>query len=299
MIDVDQVLAMRPLDPEPTVPGVSHRYVDVGTITTHVAEAGSGPPLLLVHGWPQNWSCWRRVVPLLADRYRLIMPDLRGHGWSDAPPAGYEKEQLATDVLALLDTLRLDTVGYVGHDWGGWTGFLACLRAPERFSSLLALGIIHPFQQFTPAKAAQAWRGAYQVALSTPVLSAALLRLSPRFVAAMIRAGSAVRDAFSADELDAYGRIFQQPQRAHATVQLYRTFLLREAPRLHRYLDQRLAVPTRLVIGAHDGIGSPALLDGWQANADDMSVEVLEGIGHFIPEEAPATVAARVEDVFA
>ena len=102
-----------------------------------------------------------------------------------------------------------------------------------------------------------------------------------------------------ADELVAYGKIFQQPERAHATVQLYRTFLLREAPRLNRYLDQRLVVPTRLVIGAQDGIGSPALLDGWQANADDMSVEVLEGIGHFIPEETPAAVAARVEEMFA
>ena len=74
----------------------------------HVAEAGSGPPLLLVHGWPQHWFCWRRVVPLLADRYRLIMPDLRGHGWSDAP-RGYDKEQLATDLLGLLDTLELDS----------------------------------------------------------------------------------------------------------------------------------------------------------------------------------------------
>jgi pimeloyl-ACP methyl ester carboxylesterase len=282
----------------PDVAGVSHRHVDIGSISMHVAETGSGPPLLLVHGWPQHWWCWRRVVPLLADRYRLIMPDLRGHGWSDAPRAGYEKEQLATDMLALLDALELDTAGYVGHDWGGWTGFLVGLRAPERVSSLLALGIVHPFQRFTPAKAAQAWRGAYQVALSTPVLSEALLRTSPRFVATMIRAGSANGAAFGADELLAYGEIFQQPQRAHATAQLYRTFLLREAPRLSRYLDQRLVVPTRLVVGAQDGIGSPALLDGWQANADDMSVEVLPGVGHFIPEEAPEAVAARIEEMF-
>jgi pimeloyl-ACP methyl ester carboxylesterase len=282
----------------PDVAEVSHRYLDIGSISMHVAEAGSGSPLLLVHGWPQHWWCWRRVIPLLADRYRLIMPDLRGHGWSDAPRAGYEKEQLATDVLGLLDALEIDTVGYVGHDWGGWTGFLVALRAPKRISALLALGIVHPFQRFTPAKAAQAWRGAYQVALSTPVLSEALLQASPRFVAAMIRAGSANPEAFSADDLLAYGKIFQQPPRAHATAQLYRTFLLREAPRLNRYLDQRLVVPTRLVIGAHDGIGSPALLDGWQANADDMSVEVVPGVGHFIPEEAPEAVAARVDQMF-
>src|SRR3954452_11689002 len=154
----------------PAVAGVTHRRVDVGSMSLHVAGAGSGPPLLFVDGGPQNWSCWHRVVPLLADRYRLIMPDLRGHGWSDAPRRGYDKEQLATDVLGLLDRMEFDTVGYVGHDWGGWTGFLACLRAPQRFTGLLALGIIHPFQRATPAKAVQAWRGAYKVALSTPVL---------------------------------------------------------------------------------------------------------------------------------
>src|SRR5204863_7343073 len=123
--------------------------VDVGGLSVHVAEAGSGPPLVLLHGWPQNWYCWRRVVPLLAPKFRLIMPDLRGHGWSDAPRRGYEKEQLADDLVGLLDALQLDEVGMVGHDWGGWVGFLACLRAPERFGGLLALGIPHPFQRLT------------------------------------------------------------------------------------------------------------------------------------------------------
>ena len=102
--------------------GVTHRWVDVAGLSVHVAEAGAGPPLLLLHAWPQHWFCWRRVVPL-SDRYRLIMPDLRGHGRSGAPRRGYEKEQLATDLLTLLDTLELDKVGLVGHDWGGWTGF--------------------------------------------------------------------------------------------------------------------------------------------------------------------------------
>jgi pimeloyl-ACP methyl ester carboxylesterase len=280
------------------MPVVTHRRVDVGTISMHVAEAGAGPPLLLVHGWPQHWGCWQRVVPLLADRYRLVMPDLRGHGWSDAPRRGYAKEQLATDLLRLLDAMALDTVGYVGHDWGGWTGFLAALRAPHRFTGLLALGIIHPFQRPTVAKALQAWRGTYQLALSAPLLSAAVLRASPQFVASMILGASSNRSAFSADELRGYGQILQQPARAHATTQLYRTFLLREAPQLERYRAQRLTVPTRLVIGEHDMIGSPALLDGWQDHADAMTVEVLPGVGHFIPDEAPAVVAARVTGMF-
>src|SRR3954447_3633435 len=110
----------------PAVPGVTHRQIEVGTLSVHVAEAGVGEPLVLLHGWPQHWYCWRRVVPLLADEYHLIMPDLRGHGWTDAPSGGYDKAQLATDLFGLLDALGLQQVSLVGHDWGGWTGFLAC-----------------------------------------------------------------------------------------------------------------------------------------------------------------------------
>ena len=278
---------------------MSHRWVDVAGLRMHVAEAGTGDPLLLVHGWPQNWFCWRRVVPLLSDRYRLVMPDLRGHGWSDAPRSGYDKEQLATDLLRLLDELGLDSVGYVGHDWGGWTGFLACLRAPARFRGLVAAGIVPPFQPLTFAKAMEAWRGAYQVLLSTPLLAAGMLRSSPRFVAAGIRAATVRRDTFSAADLELYGAILQDPARAGATVQLYRTFLLREAPTLHRYLDQRLVVPTRLLIGDRDPIGGPALLDGWQDHADDMTIDRVPGAGHFLPEETPIVLVAALDTLFA
>jgi pimeloyl-ACP methyl ester carboxylesterase len=136
-------------------------------------------------------------VPLLADRYRLVMPDLRGHGWTEAPQDGYDKEQLATDLLGLLDALELPQVGLVGHDWGAWTGFLAALRAPERFRAFLALGIVHPFQRPTIGRALQSWRFAYQVGLSTPVLPELLLRSSPQLVEAVIAAGSSRPDAFA------------------------------------------------------------------------------------------------------
>lgn len=87
----------------------------------HVALAGpdDGPPLLLVHGWPQHWWEWRHVIPALAERFRVIAPDLRGFGWSEVPAGGYEKEQLASDMLALLDTLGIERVSWIGHDWGG------------------------------------------------------------------------------------------------------------------------------------------------------------------------------------
>lgn len=278
----------------PHVDGVSHSFVDVDGLSIHVAEAGVGSPVVLLHGWPQNWYCWRKVIPLLADRYRLIMPDLRGHGWSEAPPNGYDKEQLATDLIGLMDALDLDDALLVGHDWGGWVGFLACLREPHRFSSFLALGILHPFQQPSFAKLTQSWRGAYQLALSTPVVAASMLQLSPRFVQAAIRVGCADQDAVAADDRLMYGRIFQQPDRARATVQLYRTFLVHEVPRLRRYSNEHLLVPTALLIGEEDPIYAEPFMVGWQDHAEQMSVEVMTGLGHFLPEEAPLEVARQV-----
>lgn len=287
----------------PDLPGTTHRTVVVHGLVVHVALAGppDAPPLVLLHGWPQHWWCWRHVVPLLADSYRLVLPDLRGHGWTAAPESGYDKEQLATDLLGLLDVLELPQVGLVGHDWGGWTGFLSCLRAPERFSALLALGITHPWQRPSPQRALQAWRLAYQVALSTPVLTEQALRATPRLVEQAVLAGSVRKDAFTAEDLRLFGQVLQEPARARATVQLYRTFLLRESLGVARgrYAGTRLSVPTRLVVGAADPVAAGPFLSGWEGSADDMTVEVLPGVGHFVPEEAPAEVAARARALFA
>jgi len=287
----------------PDLPGVTHRTVDVAGLGVHVAEAGppDAPPLVLLHGWPQHWWCWHHVVPLLADSYRLVMPDLRGHGWTEAPRLGYDKEQLASDLLGTLDALGLTEVGLVGHDWGGWTGFLACLREPERFRGFLALGITHPFQAPDPARLLQVWRGWYQVALSVPFVSAAALRVTPQLVERAIRGGSVRDDAFTDEDLKLYGEVLQEPSRARATVRLYRTFLLSEAAPVMagRYRDARLTVPTRLVGGSADPVITPALLRGYEDRADDMTVEVLDGVGHFVPEEAPEVVADRVRALFA
>ena len=284
----------------PHLDGVSSRHVDVAGLRVHVAEAGQGDPLVLLHGWPQHWWCWRRVVPLLRDRYRLLMPDLRGFGWTDAPADGYDKQQLATDLLGLLDALELPRVGLVGHDWGGWTGFLAALRAPERFRGLLALGIVHPFQRPTVGRALQGWRLGYQVALSTPVVAELVLRSSPHLVEQAVRAGSTRRGVFDDGSARIYGQVLQHPARARASVRLYREFLLREGVpvALGRYRGAALTIPTRLVVGDGDPVVSAATLEGWRDCAQDMEVEVLPGVGHFVPEEAPEEVAARARALF-
>src|SRR4051794_36789838 len=157
--------------------GVRHRYVGANGICHHVAEAGSADadPVLILHGWPQHWYMARHLIPRLADHHRVLALDLRGFGWTDAPSAGYEKEELATDVLAVLDALGIDRVNLIGHDWGGWIGFLLSLRAPERIDRFLALGITHPWQSIG-GDWRQLPRFAYQAPIITPGLGYALHR---------------------------------------------------------------------------------------------------------------------------
>ena len=115
--------------PLPQIEGIEHRFVELQGIRLHIAEAGQGESLLLLHGWPQHWYMWRHLIPQLAAHYRVLCPDLRGFGWSAAPKSGYEKEQLATDISALLETLGLERVRLISYP----------------FSSFQAARILWPF----------------------------------------------------------------------------------------------------------------------------------------------------------
>jgi len=136
----------------PHVDGVSHRDVVANGVRLHVAEAGSSDadPILMLHGWPQHWWVWRALIPPLAERHRVICPDLRGFGWSEAPRGRYEPEIFASDAIALLDALEIDRVRLAGHDWGGLAGYLLALRHPERVQRYLALNIVHPWLRIRP-----------------------------------------------------------------------------------------------------------------------------------------------------
>ena len=164
----------------PDIPGAEHRFAeidtaDAGRLRVHYAEAGDGPPLLLLHGWPQHFWCWRRVVPELAGDFRLICPDLRGFGWTDAPGRGYDNETFAADAVALLDALGLDRVGVIGHDWGGFTSLLLALQHPERVNALVAVSTPIPWLKSSPRLAASMWRTWYAWALVTAAIARRML----------------------------------------------------------------------------------------------------------------------------
>ena len=284
----------------PELDGVTHRYVDVAGTRLHVAEAGEGPPLLMLHGWPQHWWVWRKVIPALAEERRVICPDLRGFGWSDAPAGRYEIQELADDILALIDELDLGQIELIGHDWGGYAGFLLCLKAPERIRHYLALGIVHPW--FEPPKPSpQALnRTAYQFLLATPGLGSGVLRHVPGFVKLVHKRGSHPDMRWTEEELDCFAQSFRARDHALASSHVYRSFLLRELRRLKKghYRSQRSSVPTRILAGDADPVIRADILAGFEPYADDMSVETVERCGHFIAEERPELVIERARELF-
>ena len=100
------------------------RCVDTGELRQHVVTGGQGPPLLLVHGWPQTWYAWRLVMPELAQHFHVIAPDQRGTGLSGKPPDGYDTGTLAADLVALMEALGYKRFAMAGHDTGMWIGYV-------------------------------------------------------------------------------------------------------------------------------------------------------------------------------
>jgi pimeloyl-ACP methyl ester carboxylesterase len=274
----------------PHVDGVAHHYIDADGVRIHVAEAGEGEPVVLLHGWPQHWYCWRRVIPGLAERYRVLCPDLRGFGWSEAPGEGYHAARFAADTAAVLDALNLDEVRLVGHDWGGVAGFVLCLERPERVSRYLALNTAHPWINLPPT---EIWRVAYQPVLGFPVLG--------RLVVQHLLERVLDEPSWTAEDKAIFLDQFAESDRASATVALYRSALGQAGARLTGGgpAALRLTVPTLFLLGAADPVIKPRMLEGYEDHAGDMTLEVVEGVGHFIAEQAPDLVLDRALAFFA
>ena len=255
----------------------------------------------MLHGWPQHWYMWRRQIPVLARRYRLICPDLRGHGWSDAPPDGYAKANMAKDVLAVMDAMGLERVRLIAHDWGGWIGFILCVEAPGRIAQYVPLNITHLWGSSGAAAARGLLRFWYQALLATP-LGGWTLRNRPAFLRLVIRGTSPNPQSWTDAELAAFVDVMREPARARATMQLYRAFLLREFLPVARgrYHDRRLTVPTRMLFGEEDRAIHKGLLDRDPDEfADDMTIEFVPDTGHFIAEERAELVNDRALGFFA
>lgn len=285
----------------PEVDGVRHRFVDLPGLRMHVAEAGHGTPLVMLHGFPQHWWAWRKMIPALAARYRVICPDLRGAGWTDAPPDGYTSDQLTADVVALLDALGLEKVTLVGYDWGGHVGFRVCLAHPERVDRFVCIAAPHPYPEFHPRVLLSMWRIWPMFAIAMPALGPWLLRGGhqqlPRW---LMTSDTSDPSIFPRDAVDTFVSRLKDPARARAGSAVYRTFILREAKRTAAgaYRSTRLQTPTLALYGTvlygndDPSREHPEILGGFERYADDFTLEHIPGAGYYLAEEQPEAVVA-------
>lgn len=278
--------------PMPHAPGVEHRHEIVDGVRLHYAEAGAGDPLVLLHGWPQHWWCWRELIPGLAERFRVIAPDFRGMGWSDAPRGGYERGRLTRDLFGLMDRLGLERIRLAGHDWGLATGYQACLERPERIERFVPMAGVHPWS--ADGRSVRLFARPWHIyALATPAGRFATKRLGlPEFALRDWRR----RGRFTSEEVEVYTSPLRLPLRANATGQRYRKLVVSDIPWFVRnHADLRLRVPTLHLNGELDPL-TRAMPSSWRRYADDMRVEHVPGAGHFIAEERPGYVLERMLD---
>jgi len=277
----------------PDVTGVRHTYHRAGEVRLHLAEAGEGEPLVLLHGFPQHWYVWRSLIEPLAREYRVLCPDLRGFGWSEAPRRGYDRETLMRDVLALLDELKVARFRLIGHDWGGWIGYLIGLFAPERLEQLVVLGIHHPFWRPGRVWAMTQWRGWHGYVLGAP-------GLGPRAAAGRSKLSTPVfrwlgSDVWGASEKRVFLDQFKEPERARAAALLYRDFGRIDVPRMLAGRYRRMGpLRTRALLlrGTRDTAVQPVRASDYGPYAPNLTVERVEG-GHSIVDERPQLVLER------
>jgi len=285
--------------PMPEVGGVEHSFVQAEDVDIHVAQAGQGPPLLLLHGYPQHWYLWRELIPELARSHVVVCPDLRGFGWSEAPVDGYDKETLMRDVLAVMDQLRIESAPVVGHDWGGWIGMLIGMLAPERLERVVVMSVSHPFFKWNLRNVVDSWHIWHGFALGTP-------RLGPRASRPSTRSGRATArwlgsDSWSDEEKSIFLDQFEEPKRAWAAHQLYWLNGTTDFQKVMRgrYRTLGLQAPALVLLGTRDRARLPWRIEDYEPYAPNMTVEPVEGAGHALVEDRPALVLEKIRGFLA
>jgi pimeloyl-ACP methyl ester carboxylesterase len=267
-------------------------------IALHVAQAGpdDGPPVILLHGFPEFWYGWRHQIgPLAAAGFRVLAPDQRGYNRSAKPerPAAYALDVLAADVVGLIDAVKRSSsharVALVGHDWGGIVAWWVATHLPELVERLVILNAPHPvaFRRDLPRHPAQLLRSWYVFYFQLPWLPEALFRQGRwRRLARGLRRTSRA-GTFTDEDLDCYRRAWSEPGAIRSMIHWYRAAVR------HRQLppaDPRVRVPTLLIWGVRDRFIARRFAEASLALCDHGRLEWIEEATHWVHHEEPERV---------
>lgn len=280
-------------------------------IRLHAEVRGTGPPLLLLHGFPQTHLMWRDVAPLLARRFTVVCADLRGYGQSGCPPsapdhAPYSKRAMARDMALAMSRLGFERFRVAGHDRGGRVAFRMALDHPAHVERLAVLDLVPGLDAWDLADARLAlafWP--WSLLAQAGSLPEDLLTSGAE---AIVKDASEQWDTpssvFPPQVRAAYARVLRDREHAHAICEEYRAAagIDREHDRADRSAGRRIACPLIVLWSAKGGLekwyrdeGGP--LGIWRRWADDVQGHALDA-GHFFPEERPAETAAALLDFF-
>jgi haloacetate dehalogenase len=285
--------------------------IETGETTSFVRTGGSGPPLLLLHGFPQTHVMWRDVAPTLAERFSVVCADLRGYGRSGCPPSGeahgaYAKRAMARDLVTVMEKLGFSRFCVAGHDRGGRVAYRLALDHPERVERLAVLDVLPTHEVWERANARFAlgyWP--WSLLAQPEPFPERLLEAAPEaFVDNALAEWGSPAAAFSAEARAAYIEALRDDRHVHAICEEYRAAatLDREHDRADLAARRRIACPLLVLWSARGALGQwyaeaggPLAL--WRAWADDVQGHALEA-GHFFPEEAPQQTSAALGRFF-
>lgn len=279
----------------------SARRVDAHGAALHVVEGGQGPLLLLVPGWPQSLHTWRKVMPALAARYRVVAFDPPGLGGSEPPVAGYDTANIASHIDPLLDALGAKDCLLVTHDIGAWIGYAYAVRKPERVRKLVLMDAAIPgmapadVYAMTPERLHKTWHFAFNFLPDLPEML--ITGREREFLTWLFKTKSVDwTKAFDADAFDEYTRIYATPGRWSMGLGYYRAIF--DSIAQNRATASTLLAMPVLAIGGETGLGA-AMKASFEKAAPQLTGAVVPACGHYVPEEAPQAVLDVMEPFLA
>lgn len=278
--------------------GFSSEHLDVNGTTIHVRTAGVGPPLLLLHGYPQSHIEWRHIAPQLAEDHTVVLADLRGYGDSAKPEGSddhveYAKRTMARDQVEVMETLGHDRFVLIGHDRGGRVGHRMALDHPDRVTKLVVMDIVPTHEMFETADASLAMTNYHWFFLAQKRgLPEHLLEGDPEFWVRQ-RLGREGRDFIEEEALAEYVRCFDAAA-IHASCEDYRAAATIDLVHDEADLDVKITCPVLALWGEKSRVGARFdVVESWRRRAADVRGEAVPS-GHFLAEEAPEQTLAAL-----
>ena len=284
-----------------SIEGFEYTAVEVGKTTYRPGVAGEGPPVLLLHGFPQTHHCWRLIAPALAERTTVVACDLKGYGESLSAPGGelgegYSNRERAAELVELMAKLGFERFSVIGHDRGGRVAYRMALDHPdvvERLGVLNVVPTVDQFERMTEDAALDYWPW-YFLAQPPPFPERVLAASSEYVVRDILTSWTAKPDAVSPEATEIYVQAFNAETLPGICSDYRASFHIdRQMDAQDRQAGRRIPCPVLVHWGAEDEAMSDGPLDVWRNWADDVRGGPVPS-GHFIPEEAPEEITASL-----